>query len=100
MASSATVQGKKVVDVLCRVAVDDRCQDVVQIGCGVETVELCDLDQGGNDAPVGCSLIRPGEESILAVKAMGRMARSTALVYSSVRSLSRKQVRSSRSGKR
>lgn len=63
--------GQKVVVVLCRVAVDERGQGAGRVGFRFETVELCGLDQGGDDAPVGCALIRSGEESIIAIEGDG-----------------------------
>jgi hypothetical protein len=70
-------------------------QDISQIGVGVGPGEFAALDEADEDRPVMGALFETGEERIIAVQGMERMARSTGLVSSSTRPSSRNQVRPS-----
>src|SRR6266478_4389076 len=56
---------------------DDAFEDIAQISERLDIVELCRLDQRGNNRPAFGPAIRTGEEMVLGASLIGRMVRST-----------------------
>ena len=61
-------------------------QDVSEPGKGLDVVELCGGDEGADGCPSGAAAVRAREQ-------MGRLARSTGLLSSSMRPSSRNRVK-------
>ena len=67
-------------------AVGQALQHVLEVGGRLDAIELCGGQEGRDDGPALCPTSDPANRWFLRPSAMGRMARSTVLLLSSIRS--------------
>ena len=89
------VPGQEVIEAVHGMPNGHALEHVLEIGEWLDVIELGGGDERADSRPALSTAIGSREEVVLASEAIGRMARSTVLVSSSMRPSLRKQQRAS-----